>query len=68
MIAIDFENTFEPTLVTFDRKLSVMEFYSPQRKTDPRLIHIEIKPHPDKLLPDVYNLAMGPLNKDGKIE
>lgn len=68
MITIDFENTFDPILVTFDKKSSVMEFYSPQRKSVPELIRVEIKPHPDKLLPDVYNLAMGPLDDKGKVD
>ena len=68
MIIIDFENTFKPHLVTFNRKLSAMEFYSPQRKSGPELIRVEIKPHPDNLLPDVYNLAMGPLDEKGNID
>ena len=67
MFTIDFEDTFEPTLVTFDNNLSAMEFYSPQRNSGPKLIRVEIKPHPDKFLPDVYNLAMGPLTEKGEI-
>jgi hypothetical protein len=67
MFIIDFENTFKPILLIFDRELSVMEFYSPQKKSAPELIRVEIKPHLDKLLPDVYNLAMGPLNEENKI-
>jgi hypothetical protein len=32
------------------------------------MIQVQIQPHPDELLPSVYNLAMGPLNDDGEID
>ena len=68
MINIDLENTFQPDSVKLDRELSFMEFNSPQRDGHVKLIRVEIKPHPDKLLPTVYNLAMGPLNAIGEID
>ena len=67
MINIDFENTYEPVVVTFEKDISIIEFYSPQRFSNPELIRVEIRPHPDSFLQNVYNLSMGPLSETGKI-
>ncbi|SEJ52763.1 hypothetical protein SAMN05216327_11228 [Dyadobacter sp. SG02] len=68
MIGINLEDTYEPVAASLEREVAVMEFYSPQRDGVDELIKVEIIPHPDELLPSVYNLAMGPLGADGNID
>lgn len=68
MIKIDLEKTYSAIKSEIDKKLSVIEFYSQQANGDPILIRLTIKPHWGKLLPAVYNLAMGPPKEDGQID
>jgi len=67
MIKINFENTYDPLRGEINKQLSAMEFYSPQQTGSLELIRVS-KPHWDKLLPYVYNLAMGPLKPNGEID
>ena len=60
MITIDIERTYDLLWGEIDHRLSITEFNSPQIAGDPALIRVVIEPHPDPLLPNVYNLAMGP--------
>ncbi|SIS71191.1 hypothetical protein SAMN05421788_101766 [Filimonas lacunae] len=60
MIAIDFDKTYKLTNVRLHTNSSIGEFYSPQKNGHETLIRIAITPHPEPLLPKVYNLAMGP--------
>lgn len=69
MINLDLASIYDVESVTFNREKSVLEFRSPQREnTPPVLMAVEIKPHPDELLTNVYNLAMGPKNDIGQID
>jgi hypothetical protein len=68
MIKIDFEHTYDPLRGEINNQLSIMEFYSPQQNGSPKPIRVSIKPHWDKLLPYVYNLAMGPVKANGEID
>lgn len=66
MVRIDLENTIEPHFVSED--LTEYSFNSDLRKGKGIAeLHVHIKKHPDPLLPNVYNLAFGPLREDGKI-
>jgi len=65
MIKINFESIFEPIEVAED--LSFMTFYSTIITGEDILIKVEIEPLGDPLLPNVYNLAFGPLNDGGGI-
>jgi len=60
MITIDFDKTFDLRWGKINRNMSITEFNSLQFNGDSVLIRVIIKPHPDPLLPNVYNLAMGP--------
>jgi hypothetical protein len=60
MISIDFGRTYSPLQGEIDKKYSAIEFYSEQVKAGPVMMRVTIKPHWDSLLPNVYNLAMGP--------
>ncbi|RYE19082.1 MAG: hypothetical protein EOP45_13165 [Sphingobacteriaceae bacterium] len=68
MIAIDFERTFNLLWGEIKHQFSITEFNSPQITGDPILMRVIIKPHPDPLLPNVYNLAMGPSIGDTDID
>ncbi|WP_436488440.1 DUF6934 family protein [Chitinophaga sp. ARDCPP14] len=65
MIRINFEDTFEPIEVATD--LTDIKFYSRLKNGKLILLKIEIRPLTDPLLPNVFNLAFGPLNEEGKI-
>ena len=60
MITIDFDDTYTLVNAEIDQHFSITEFYSPQTGGDSILLRVVIEPHPDPLLADVYNLAMGP--------
>jgi len=63
-IIINFEDTYQPVCLSDD--LSEMTFDSPQMDgTDKRLL-VQITPHPDPLLPNVYNLGFGPPDGQGR--
>jgi hypothetical protein len=66
MLKIDFENTFEPLEMSSD--LTYMTFYSEEKNVGPILIKIQIRPISSPLLPNVHNLAFGPILKDGEID
>lgn len=66
MIKIDFENTYEPIEVAED--LSFMTFHSEVTNAPEILIKIEISSLGDPLLPNVFNLAFGPLRENGSID
>lgn len=62
MITIDFDQVYEP--LTLSEDFSEMTFNAPQLGAADELIVVQITPHSDPLLPNVYNLGFGPL--DGK--
>lgn len=66
MIKINFEDTYEPIQVAED--LSFMTFHSELSNAEPLLIKVQIKPLGDPLLPNVFNLAFGPLLQNGEID
>ena len=68
MVKIDLANTYELTSAFLDRENTQMEFLSPQSDGTERLMRIKIRPYPDPLLPNVSNLAMGPLADSGYID
>jgi hypothetical protein len=68
MITIDFDNTFDLLWGKIDSNASITEFNSPQFDGDPVPTRVIIQPHPDSLLPNVYNLAMGPPVGEFEIE
>jgi hypothetical protein len=68
MITIDLDNTYPLISGKIDLLLSIGEFYVPQAKNGNILMRVTIKPHPDPLLPNVYNLAIGPPVEDDKID
>ena len=65
MIKIDFEDTYEPIEVA--ENLSSMIFYTEIKNATLVLIKIEISPVVDPLLPNVVNMAFGPLSHTGDI-
>lgn len=65
MIRIDFEDTFEPIEITSE--LTDIKFYSALKNGDFILLKVEIRPLADPLLPNVFNLAFGPLDEEGNI-
>ncbi|MGF1925391.1 MAG: DUF6934 family protein, partial [Bacteroidia bacterium] len=67
MIAIDLENIYEPLAITIERQIAILDFNAPQKDGNTKLVRAIISPHPDKLLPNVYNLAMGPLDETGEL-
>jgi hypothetical protein len=66
MIKIDFEDTYEPIQVAED--LSFMTFFTDVSNNPPILIKIEISALGDPLLPNVFNMAFGPISQNGDIE
>lgn len=68
MIKIDFDNTYPLERVEMNPQKSIAEFVSLQINADPVLMRVVIHPHPDPLLVNVYNLAMGPPVKDDSID
>lgn len=66
MIKIDLTDTFEATSVSKDLKKFT---FNSELKDDSIIeLHVLISQHPDLLLPDVFNLAFGPLNKKQEID
>src|SRR5260370_21430023 len=65
MITINFEDIFEPIELAED--LSFMTFNSYDFNKKIVLIKVKITPLKDQLLPNVYNLAFGPIDKFGEI-
>jgi len=63
---IDFQNLYEPESVSSDWKLSSFNSELDNGRTLPIIVKISGQPH--ELLPNVYNLSFGPLNKQGKID
>jgi hypothetical protein len=68
MIIIDFDNTFDLLWGEIGRITSITEFNSPQVNGETVLMRVIIQLHPDPLLPNVYNLAMGPPIGESGIE
>jgi len=66
MIKIDFEDTYEPIEVAED--LSFMTFHTEVTNASPILLKIEISPLGDPLLPNVFNMAFGPLSQNRDID
>ncbi|SEO04869.1 hypothetical protein SAMN05216436_1303 [bacterium A37T11] len=66
MIKIDLSNTLEPLFV--NREFTEFIFLSELIDGSSKELHVLISEHPDPLLPNVYNLAFGPLGDDGEID
>lgn len=66
MIKINFEDTYEPREVAED--LSFMTFYTEVKDLGDLLLKIEISSLGDPLLPNVFNLAFGPLKDNGDVD
>lgn len=65
-VPIDLNNTVEPVFVNND----FTEFIFRSRLVDgaDKEMHVLFSKHPDPLLPNVYNLAFGPIGGDGEID
>lgn len=59
MIKINFEDIFEPLEIGLD--LMDLKFYSVLKNGEQVLLKVEIRSLEDPLLPNVFNLAFGPL-------
>jgi len=68
MITVNIERTYDLLWGEISDKLSITEFKSPQVVGDTVLMRVVIEPHPDPLLPNVYNLAIGPPIGDSAID
>ncbi|MEE4000834.1 hypothetical protein V1T75_10830 [Tenacibaculum sp. FZY0031] len=66
MIKIDLDDTFDANSASED--LSRFTFNSELKNEAIVELHVLISKHPDPLLPDVYNLAFGPLGDDNEID
>lgn len=66
MIKIDLDDTFHPKTVNKD----LTKFTFESQLTDKSVIelHVKISNHSDPLLKGVFNLAFGPLGKNGEID
>ena len=64
-VKIDFDNVYELEDVSPDLKLS--SFNTRLENADEVPLKIKVSSNSHKLLPNVYNLAFGPLNKQGRI-
>ena len=58
MIAIDFDDTYDPISIATD--LSWMRFVAPLVNGADQHLLVKVGPHPDGYLPQVYNLGFGP--------
>jgi len=67
MITLNLTDIYEIHAAKLDLPVSEVEFDAPQRNGKIERIYIRLSPHPDKYLPDVYNLALGPLSANGEI-
>src|ERR1700733_1125325 len=63
---IDFQNVYEPESISSDLKFSSFNTELDSGQALPIVVKISDQPH--QLLPNVYNLSFGPLNKHGKID
>ncbi|MEO3407933.1 hypothetical protein AAFN85_28705 [Mucilaginibacter sp. CAU 1740] len=63
-VTIDFDHTYQPTTLRDD--LTLMTFESPQVDGSFQTILVLIMPHPDPLLPGVFNLGFGPADGNGR--
>lgn len=63
---IDFDNLYEPESVSADRKISSFKTELDTGHSLP--IVVKISNHQHELLPNVYNLSFGPLDKKGDID
>lgn len=66
MIKINLDDTFIPSYSSDDFKSFIFESTLTDNSTIS--LHVEIKNLGEVLLPDVYNLAFGPLNENGEID
>lgn len=66
MIEIDLENTYEIDKINKD--LSACTFCTEIKNGNKVELHISILKNPDEHLKGIYNLAFGPLNKEGEID
>lgn len=66
MIKINLEDTFEATYVSSN--LDQYIFESQLRNNKKIQLKVKFTNIADSLLPNVYNLAFGPFNLDGKID
>ena len=66
MIKIDLDDTFDATTASEDLKR--FTFNSELKDGNVIELHVLISEHPDPLLPDVFNLAFGPLGNDNEID
>lgn len=66
MIKIDLDDTFEANTVSEDLKR--FTFTSELKDNTTIELHVLINEHPDHLLPNVFNLAFGPLDESNKID
>jgi hypothetical protein len=65
-VKINFENVYDFDEVSPDLKIGTFQTELEDGTTIPLRVEIDTTPH--KLLPDVYNLAFGPLNAEGEID
>jgi len=66
MIKINFEDTIVPLYVSSD--FTEFRFISNLKDRTSIELQVQITKHPDVFLPEVYNLAFGPLGLDGQID
>jgi hypothetical protein len=65
-VKIDFETLYEIDQISADLKYACFQTILQNGQAVPLVVKISNQSH--ELLPDVYNLAFGPLNKKGKID
>lgn len=65
-IKIDFDNVYDFEDISPDLKLS--SFITRLENGDELPLKVKISNYAHELLPSVYNLAFGPLNKQGRID
>lgn len=65
-IKINFENRYEPSFLDNDFRFSTFESFLIDGSTARLGIKISTEEHP--YMPDVYNLAFGPLNNEFQID
>jgi len=68
MIRLDLQDIYEITAVNDNGVELIAQFDSPQITADPIRIHVKLSLHPDPFLSNVYNLCLGPLDKNGSID
>jgi hypothetical protein len=65
-VSIDFDNTYEIEPISEDLRVSTFNTELANGEEIP--LRVEISSEAHELLPSVYNLAFGPINKKGKID